>query len=109
LQQPAAKLPLPIWVFMISSHLRPFAFIRGSAFFFKESAGLFADQNMERDAPWTAWSKMLQLRGRNGFFNPRSTIFLPLRVHLHSFAVKNSFDPLTLLRDLGVLAVNHSS
>jgi hypothetical protein len=51
LQQPAAKLPLPIWVFMISSHLRPFAFIRGSAFFFKESAGLFADQNMERDAP----------------------------------------------------------
>jgi len=38
LQQPAAKLPLPIWALMISSHLRPFAFIRGSAFFFKESA-----------------------------------------------------------------------
>jgi hypothetical protein len=44
-----------------------------------ETAGLFADQNMKRDAPWTAWSKMLQLRGRNGFFNPRSTIPSSLR------------------------------
>ena len=65
-------------------------------------ADSLAVQYRERDAPWTAWSKMLQLRGRNGFFDPRSTILLPLRVHLHSFAVKNSFDPLTLLlRDLG--------
>jgi hypothetical protein len=30
--------------------------------------------------------------------------------HSHPFAVKNSSDPITLLlRDLGVLAVNHSS
>jgi hypothetical protein len=33
-----AQWPLPIWAFMIYSHLRPLAFIRGSAFFFKESA-----------------------------------------------------------------------
>jgi hypothetical protein len=64
---------------MITSHLRPFAFIRGSAFFFKESAGLFADQNMKWDAPWTAWSKMLQLRERNDFFDPQSTISSSLR------------------------------
>jgi hypothetical protein len=24
--------------------------------------------DMERGAPWTAWIKMIQLRGRNGFF-----------------------------------------
>ena len=27
-----------------------------------EEAGSLAFLNMERDAPWTAWSKMLQLR-----------------------------------------------
>jgi hypothetical protein len=60
----------------------PFAFIRGSASFFKESAGLFADQNMKRDAPWTAWSKMLQLLGRNGLFDPRSFfLFAFIRIY----------------------------
>jgi hypothetical protein len=29
----------------------------------EEVAASLALQNMERDAPWTAWSKMLQLRG----------------------------------------------
>ena len=28
---------------------------------FEEAAGLFAVQNTEWDAPWTDWSKMLQL------------------------------------------------
>jgi hypothetical protein len=28
----------------------------------EEVAASLAIQNMERDAPWTAWSKMLQLR-----------------------------------------------
>jgi hypothetical protein len=28
----------------------------------EEEAGSLAFLNMERDAPWTAWSKMLQLR-----------------------------------------------
>ena len=42
--------------------------------------------------------------------DPRSTILLPLRVHSYLFAVKNSFDPISLLlRDLSVLAVNYSS
>jgi hypothetical protein len=32
----------------------------------KESALTSAFQNIERDAPWTAWIKMIQPRGRGG-------------------------------------------
>ena len=51
---------------------------------------------LERDAPMTAWSKMLQLRGRSGFF--------PLT---QSQISKNSSPCLSAsLGDLGALAVN---
>jgi hypothetical protein len=36
----------------------------------KEVAWSCAARNMERDAPWTAWSKMLQQRGRVGAAGP---------------------------------------
>jgi len=32
----------------------------------EQAASTFSSQNMERDAPWTAWIKMIQPRGRGG-------------------------------------------
>jgi len=55
---------------------------------FEETAGLFAVQNTERDAPWTDWSKMLQLHEEatsSSIHDPQSTI-PPLLSHSCSFA-----------------------
>jgi hypothetical protein len=54
---------------------------------------------MERDAPWTAWSKMLQLRGRIGFF----CLFLNNQSQITD---KSSPSLSAFLCDLGALAVN---
>jgi hypothetical protein len=46
----------------------------------EETAVSCTSQNMERDAPWTAWSKMLQPHeepASSSTYNPQSTIHNP--------------------------------
>jgi hypothetical protein len=54
----------------------------------EETAVSCTSQNIERDAPWTAWSKMLQPHeepASSSTYNPQSS-------HSRSFAVNNSFE-----------------